>query len=92
MSEIKNSDMPAMPMGKGADGRQWLADDLSNGFTEQCRPAFGLTKREAFFQSNMTAMFSNPMITERHTVEQIRGMVIKNTNWAMDCLNQEQAK
>ena len=45
---MKNADMPAMPMGKSARGSYWTAGDLGDGYAEQCKPAFGLTKREMF--------------------------------------------
>jgi hypothetical protein len=45
---MKNADMPAMPMPLSANGSVWTADDLGNGYAEQFRPAFGLTKREHF--------------------------------------------
>ena len=51
---MKNGDMPAMPL--GADGRIWTASDLDNGYAEQCRPAFGLTKREMFAMYIMAGM------------------------------------
>lgn len=53
---MKNGDMPAMPMPLGADGRIWTASDLDNGYAEQCRPAFGLTKREMFAMHIMAGM------------------------------------
>jgi hypothetical protein len=43
--EIKNGDMPANCVGLTESG-PWTAHDLGNGYSEQCRPAFGLTKRE----------------------------------------------
>lgn len=45
---MKNADMPAMPMHPNSNNQQWEARDLLNGYAEQCRPAFGLTKREMF--------------------------------------------
>lgn len=53
---MKNGDMPAMPMPLGADGRPWTANDLGNGYAEQCRPVFGLTKREMFAMHIMAGM------------------------------------
>lgn len=51
---LKNADMPAMPMPTTERGQVWTAQDLGGGFAEQCRPAFGLTKREALIQSLST--------------------------------------
>lgn len=56
---MKNGDMPAMPMPLGADGRIWTASDLDNGYAEQCRPAFGLTKREEFAMAAMQGLLVN---------------------------------
>lgn len=56
---MKNGDMPAMPMPLGADGRPWTANGLDNGYAEQCRPVFGLTKREEFTKCAMMAILSN---------------------------------
>ena len=57
---MKNGDMPAMPMGKGADGRYWLQNDLDCGYTKQCKPAFGLTKREMFAMTAMQGLLADP--------------------------------
>ena len=56
---MKNGDMPAMPVSLGADGRPWTANDLGNGYAEQCRPAFGLTKREEFAMAAMQGLLVN---------------------------------
>lgn len=42
--KMKNADMPAMPMGQADNGGYWLKSDLDGGYSEQCKPAFGLTK------------------------------------------------
>lgn len=56
---LKNADMPAMPMPPSADGGQWTAQDLGGGYAEQCRPAFGLTKREMLAMAAMQGMLSH---------------------------------
>ena len=53
---MKNADMPAMPMGKSARGSYWTAGDLWDGYDEQCKPAFGLTKREMFAMAAMQGL------------------------------------
>ena len=52
---MKNSDMPAMPMGRTNGGGYWLKSDLGDGYAEQSKPAFGLTKREMFAMHFMQA-------------------------------------
>ena len=52
---MKNGDMPAMPMGKTNIGSYWKKSDLDDGYAEQCKPAFGLTKREMFAMHFMSA-------------------------------------
>lgn len=44
---MNNADMPAMPMGPSGTRGQFSASDLE-GWAQQCRPAFGVTKREYF--------------------------------------------
>lgn len=57
---MKNANMPAAPMGKGADERYFCANDLGDGWSEQCKPAFGFTKREAAALKAMQGILSNP--------------------------------
>lgn len=61
-----NADMPAMPMGRGADGKQFTANDLGNGYAEQCRPAFGLTKREYFASLAMSSAAAPCRLDDHH--------------------------
>lgn len=84
MNKIKNGDLPASPIFNSSGAS---LHESNIGLHEGC--VSGFTKRESFFQSNMTAMMSNPMITERHTIEQIRLMIIENTDWAMKELDNE---
>lgn len=60
---MKNGDMPAMPMGKSATGSYWQKSDLDDGYANQCRPAFGLTKREMFAMAAMQGLLSDPNMT-----------------------------
>ncbi|MGL4518028.1 MAG: hypothetical protein ACRCUH_15215 [Shewanella sp.] len=64
---MKNADMPAMPMHPSADGGQWTAQDLGGGYAEQCRPAFGLTKREDFTKAAMQGLLSSMNLAEIHS-------------------------
>lgn len=65
---LKNSDMPAMPMPTSANGYQWTAQDLLHGgYAEQCRPAFGLTKREDFTKAAMQGLLSSMNLCEIHS-------------------------
>ncbi len=64
---MKNADMPAMPMPPSADGGQWTAQDLGGGYAEQCRPAFGLTKREDFTKAAMQGLLSSMNLAEIHS-------------------------
>lgn len=50
---MKNSDMPAMPIPNGADGRPRMASDLDNP-----NQVIGLTKRELFAGMAMQAILS----------------------------------
>lgn len=62
---MNNGDMPAMPMGRSADGRQFTQNDLAEGnYAEQCKPAFGLTKREYFAAKAMQGLLANPNIVQ----------------------------
>ena len=71
---MKNSDMPAMPMGKTNSGGYWLKSDLDDGYAEQCKPAFGLTKREMFAVAAMQGIPSNS--NDRYTYEQLAGHAV----------------
>lgn len=76
---MKNGDMPAMPMPLSADGRLWLARDLGDGYAQQCRPAFGLTKREEFTKCAMMAILSNQCIIDilnADTIQWVNKMAI----------------
>lgn len=66
---MKNSDMPAMPMGKTNIGGYRLKSDLDDGYAEQCKPAFGLTKREMFAMAAMNWIMSNS--NDRYTYAQL---------------------
>lgn len=75
---MKNADMPAMPMPTSADGRQWTAQDLlDGGYAEQCRPAFGLTKREDFTKAAMQGLLSSMNLCEIHSAstQDIHGII-----------------
>ncbi len=63
----KNADMPAMPMGKSHTGAYFTAHDLGDGYVEQCKPAFGLTKREEFAKTAMIGLLSNPSMIDSVT-------------------------
>lgn len=65
---MKNADMPAMPMPPSADGGQLTAQDLGGGYAEQCRPAFGLTKREDFAKSAMQGLLSSISLSQIHNI------------------------
>ena len=69
MSEIKNGDMPSQPMGNSANGSVWTASDLGNGYAEQCKPAFGLTKREHFAAMAMQGLLANSAHYAISTIE-----------------------
>lgn len=71
---MKNSDMPAMPMGQADNGGYWLKRDLDGGYAEQCKPAFGLTKREMFAMAAMNGIMSNS--NDRYTYEQLAGHAV----------------
>ena len=71
---MKNSDMPAMPMGRTNSGGYWLKRDLDDGYAEQCKPAFGLTKREMFAMAAMNGIMSNS--NDRYTYEQLAGHAV----------------
>lgn len=64
---LKNSDMPAMPAPATHGCGPWTAQDLGNGYAEQCRPAFGLTKREDFTKAAMQGLLSSMNLAEIHS-------------------------
>ena len=70
--------MPAMPMGKTNSGGYWTKRDLDDGYAEQCKPAFGLTKREMFAMAAMQGICSNP--DDRYTYEQLAGHAVKHAD------------
>lgn len=70
---MKNADMPAMPMGQADNGGCWLKRDLDGGYAEQCKPAFGLTKREMFAMHFMQAWI------QHHGSAHDYGFDVKNT-------------
>ena len=71
---MKNGDMPAMPMGKSAAGRYWQKSDLDDGYANQCKPAFGLTKREMFAMAAMQGLLADPNV-----------QTISAVNMAVEC-------
>lgn len=85
---MKNSDMPAMPMGRTNSGGYWLKSDLDDGYAEQCKPAFGLTKRETFAMAAMQGILSNA--NDRYTYEQLAGHAVAHADALLEKL--EKAK
>lgn len=89
---LKNSDMPAMPMPPSTDGGQWTAQDLGGGYAEQCRPAFGLTKREDFTKAAMQGLLSSMNLCEIHSasthdVNSIINLAVLMADTALEALD-----
>ena len=85
---MKNSDMPAMPMGRTNSGGYWLKSDLGDGYAEQCKPAFGLTKREMFAMTAMQGLCTHS--ADYHTFEDLISDAVNYADTLLEKL--EQAK
>lgn len=84
---MKNSDMPAMPMGQADNGGYWLKSDLDDGYAEQCKPAFGLTKREMFAMAAMQGILSNS--SDRYTYAQLAGHAVAHADAILSALEKQ---